>query len=422
MKEKKTGFLPRLFKGLYPNRPGTTYIYGGLMPYSLIGNTGENFIREGYGANGDLYSVIDYILALSPNVRPMLVTTNEKGEETEVSKHPFLDLLREPIPGVGYNQWIQQVLGFRLLTGNCYLLGSSPDAGLNKGKIKRLDYLPSQYVLITQNADKTLTYKFLYEGKAVYYQQNDIGHLKARQFEYGHGNELYGMSPLKAGIKTLTASNSGLNSMVARFQNQGVDGILGLKAPDAGEEAVRAVKTQFHEDYTGELRNGTFLVTNSDIAWQRIGLSPVDMQILDSLRLNLQTFCRMYRLDAKLLDPNAPTTYNNMREAKAAAYSMAVIPYVKELYDLLNRWVLPAYDKGLTLKVDYSQIPEMQKDLQAMASAVNTIKWAVSINEARWYLDLPPFEDPEADVPNGLREDMSFNDSQSPKGYGDYRN
>ena len=421
MKEKKQGFLPKLFKGLYPNRPGNTYIYGGLMPYSLVSGTGENFIREGYGSNADLYSVIDYILALAPNVRPMLITMNNTGDEKEISKHPFLDLLREPIPGVGYNQWVQQILGFRLITGNGYLLGTSPGAGMNLGKIKRLEYLASQYVRIIENKDKTLTYKYTLNGVTQTFMEDEIGHLKARQFEYGSGKELYGMSALQAGVRTLTSSNSGMNTKVAKFQHQGVDGILGLTSPDMGEEAVKAIKAQYNEDYTGEHRAGSFMVTNSDLTWQKIGLSPVDLQLLQSLGADLHTFCRMYRLDAKLVDPNAPTTYNNMREAKAAAYSMAVLPYVSELFNLLNRWVLPAYGQNLTLKGDYSQIPEMQKDIESMGRALNSVRWALSINEARWYLDQPPFKDPEADVPQGLLDSIPMDTPLPGKGYGDYR-
>ncbi len=63
----------------------------------------------------------------------------------EIDGHPLLDRLMEPNPLQGQYEFIQQLLGFKLITGDTYLLSLSPDNGPNAGQPVGFVVLPAQY-------------------------------------------------------------------------------------------------------------------------------------------------------------------------------------------------------------------------------------------------------------------------------------
>ena len=389
----------------------------GYNPFLMLGENELTYIQEGYEKNDDLYSVIDYVNTLAAGVEYAFIKSMPDGTEEEIEVPEFEKLLKEPQPGVTYKQFIKQAMGFRLLTGDGIIYGPKLENGVNKGKTTELLVLPTQYVKVKKaNGDvlsNAKSYTFRYNGNELELAEEDVGHFMASTFDWTNNAELKGMSPLKAGLMRLSSSNDALLNKAMRFQNSGADGIVGTKNKDASIEDAGAMKDQYAEKYGGPTNAGKLVWTNLEVTYNRFGLSPVDLQTLESMKLDLQAFCRMYRLDAKLLDPNAPSAYaSNMKEAKGSAYTMAVIPTLQELFDVLTMVFLPAYLKPgevVRMQVKIGKIPELQKDLETLGKALKDLRWSLSLNEARNFLGLPPHEDPDADIPEGLKQDAGFN-------------
>ena len=393
---KITNFFPNRRKSMIPITNRVQYANTSLS-IEWIKDNYIGYINDGYASNSDLYAVISYLNELAPNIRYRLVDANGVDKSASREAQPLMALMRQPQTGYTYGQWLKQVLGYRWLTGNTFIWASWLQVGVNAGRTVELQILPTQCVSIQR--DRTtgaLTYDLAMgalQKRAI--PADEIGHIRMPQYMFGGDVELYGMSPLKAGLRTLTASNEGLTSQVRRFQNQYGDGIVGVKEGITEEQAKRLQSTI--ERNSGSQRAGSITVVGSDLTYQRFGISAVDSQLIQSLGLGLHTFCRMYNVPPELVDPSVGKTYNNVREAKSAVYTMSVIPAVQEVFDLINNWVVPRYTKTLHFELDTSAIPELQKDVAAIANAFKGV-WQITPNEFRVMIGLEPIaNDPDMD-------------------------
>ena len=54
----------------------------------------------------------------------------------------------------------------------------------------------------------------------------DVGHMRTPNLDYTEGRQLWGMSPLRAGLLALDRSNSNYEASAKSFKNMGMAGIL----------------------------------------------------------------------------------------------------------------------------------------------------------------------------------------------------
>lgn len=385
------------------------------IPFTPLDDNDNNYINKGYGTNADLFSVINLLTSNAGNVRLTLYDGDKQLE-----RHPVLDLLKEPMPGMTYSLWIAQVSGYYWLTGNTYLYAPWIEDGANRGKTIRLDYLPAQFITIEQTGGG-LKYNQIAPIRRNY-EEDEILHIRTAQYCAGAGQENYGMSPIKAAILNLTSSNAGTKSQAARFDNGGLDGLLSVKDAKTAEQIARMKKDINAQ--TGSDKNGRFLITNSEIQWVRFGLTPADLQILSTITWNLRVFCNIYKVDPKLLDPTVGNTYNNMREAYASMYNRAIIPFMMELAQGLNNFLVKRYGKTLHIEIDTSWVNELQRDRSQMAAWLSQAWWLTG-NEKRKEMGFDVIDDPDMDVPlfpmNSIPSDFANEKNLNERGMPDYR-
>jgi hypothetical protein len=124
---------------------------------------------------------------------------------------------------------------------------------------------------------------------------------------------------------------------------------------------------------------GDIIVTASKIGWQKLGLSPVDLAIIDSMKMNLRQLCNVYRVNSALLNDPDNKTYNNMYEARKALISDAILPELISIRSDLNKWLVAPYNKSENKKYfldfDLSVFPELQEDKKEQIQYLERAWW-----------------------------------------------
>jgi hypothetical protein len=265
--------------------------------------------------------------------------------------------------------------------------------------------LPSQYVAII--SDGTINGVEGYSFTLVGWDQlaaNDVIHLKYfNPYFNTNAQQLYGLSPLQAAYRTVQRSNDAKDTSVGMLQNQGPKGILYAdESNDFGPEQAGKLKEDFYNQYGTKnkiVQNaGQILIAGAKLGWVNMGLSPVDLQLLESEKITLRELCNVYGVNSALFNDPDNKTYNNMKEAKKEMLTQVVLPELVLIRDAFNRFFEKEIGQGYYIDFDITVFPELQEDMKEL-SAILSQSWWITPNEKRQAMRYDTVQD---DVMNSI--------------------
>ena len=380
-------FTKKKINTLFPTIPMNSQIAIERGIVTWQGADQRSFVDDGYVANDIVYSIIKLItdkakiapfhvykvvdekaakkyksLAAQKDINlKELETLHKKAYELYTGDQRLNELLKYPNEEDCWSDLVEQWCGFKLVTGNSFIYGKLIEAGNNAGKPFELFALPSQYMAIIANINvfpPTRAGYQLYYGQMWSFDTKEILHDKFWNPQWGvTGGQLYGQSPLRAAAKNLTRSNEAKTAAVASFQNGGPAGVLFMNDerfdPTSGQQQAQALKKAVSEK-GGSLNYNSIAVSGYKVDWKQIGLSPVELNIIESEKWDLKALCNIYGVPSQLLNDSDSKTYNNQREGEKALTLRCAIPLLNALTENLNRKLHTDWGyKGTNLYVDY---------------------------------------------------------------------
>ena len=371
----------------------------------------DSYITEGYRKNATVYSIINLITKAATTI-PFQVyeKTNENDykrykaltsgimDASTINKAALLQkrslvelqdtelhqLLERPNAAQSYNSWITEIIAFGKLTGNRYIYGIGPDTGANVGKYNELYVMPSQIMEIVSGGIMQPVKKYKIEYNGTYeINASEICHIKDFNPYYdGTGSHLYGQSPLRAGLRTLTTNNEAVQTGVKYLQNQTARGLLMSEEGDINEVQAQQLKDKFRKQFQGSDNAGDVIITPKKLSWVNFGLKASDVSLIEQYNASIKDLCNIYNVPVQLLNNTDSASYNNMKEAKKALYQNAVIPELIKIKDELNRWLAPKYGDKLCVEYDFTVIPELQEEADKVVDQLSKAWW-ITPNEKR---------------------------------------
>lgn len=367
-------------------------------PVSIDQNSDE-YVRLAYSQNALVYSVISQIASSSADVMQYVKFVDKNGEEVEDEKLRML--FYRPNQLQGRSEFFQQLFGFKLITGNSYTYAIKLDAGQNKGKIQEMFVMPSQWTeIITGGALQPVKgYRVIIGEQGIEFEPTEVLHDKYPNYDYDFGQDLYGMSPIRAAARVVSKSNEAYIASHKSFENMGA---IGIVASDAGpnstseftEEQAINIERSWSKRYGGSSKRGKLAFTSARVKFIDMGLSPVDLGIIEDQKWNLQDICRVYHVPSLMFNDNDSSTYNNYDTARRVFYNNAVQPLVNSWLEEFNRFIGDAYG-DLQVVLDWGKVPELQKDRKVLAETYRILvqEGAMSLAEFREKMGLDAAED-----------------------------
>ena len=390
----------------------------------------QTYVDKGYQYNADVYSVINLITRKAATAAPILYeivddrafqkyksfTANmskpqdiaeanhlrQKALVEVDERHPIIQTLHNPNDFQSFYEFMDNYLGFKLITGNSYVYGVGAVTGPNAGKFKQLYVLPAHLTRIVSGGKydpvKGYTITTAYDFQEIMAEK--VMHSKYWNSDYSvEGSHLYGQSPLRAALRVLQQSNDAQTASVKMLQNTGAQGILFDNSTDSflTPEQAAEIQRKYKAEYSGPENAGNIIVTSAKIGWQQLGLSSVDLEIMEAMKMNLRQLCNVYRVNSALLNDPDNKTYNNMYEARKALISDAILPELTSARADFNKWLVEPYNKSENkryfLDFDLDVFPELQEDK----------KEQIQYLERAWWL-----------TPNQKLEEMGYGRSEDP--------
>ncbi len=365
------------------------YLGGGMV---VPQDNALGYIQQGYNANLVVHTAVSYITRRAASLPVCIERTLSNGEVEKIYDSPALDLLKNPNPLMGYNEFAQQAIGFYLLTGNWYgykISSTTRETGLPI----QLYTLPSQYVEIKTKGNLNLAdidYYKLTNASQGQFEPEDVIHWRTPNYDYDNGQWLYGLSPLKAALQTLNVNNSNETAQAKMAQNLGAIGVMMHDHNNKGNpptpDQLRQVQSSIGKKINGADNRGRVIATAMMYKWQQIGLSANDLKLIEQSNLSSRQLYALYGLSSSLFNDYEGATYNNMTEFKKAAYEDAILPANQGFLDKLSQSLLEPNERFVA---DTSKVEVLKKDQTELIRALSIAKY-IPVSERQQMIGLTP--------------------------------
>ncbi|TGE05581.1 phage portal protein [Hymenobacter fodinae] len=295
---------------------------------------------------------------------------------------PLLERLWQPNPMVGQVAFMRQQCTLYHGAGNVFIWANRLEDGPRKGQAQEFWILPDGHTkpMGGDAMSPVDFYRFTPDlgkpGEYLDLPASDVLHLKNDPLP----GEVMGVSTIQSANREVTLDLATTTTQVSQLQNQGPVGIVSFP-PDGtttialSEPQKQQLRERLKQDYTGPTKKGALPVVTEKVEFVRIGVSAVDLDILNVTEANFRAICSWWGVPSELVGDKEKSTYNNVAEARKAAYTDGVLPYLEVILPEWSRWACPMFEQGTWLQVDTSGVAELQADKAALVAWLKDAYW-----------------------------------------------
>ena len=392
------------FPSLFGRREEKASAAGALMvmaPGQAVwsGRDYRAFADEAYKRNVVAYQAVNRIADAVASVR----WTLWRGE-TEITSHDLLNLMAKPNPMQSGAEYIRAKVGYLLLSGNGY------EERVKVGKSVRELYQlrPDRMKVLPGSDGFPRGYTYEIGGRKAQWdmdaatQDCDVRHIKM----FNPIDDWYGMSPVEATAYSVDQHNEAMTWMQALLQNSARPSgamVMG-NGETLSDEAFNRLKSQIDEQYSGARNAGRPMMLEGGLDWKPMGLSPVDMGVIEAKNSAARDIALGFGVPPQLLGIPGDNTYSNYAEARLAFWEDTVSPLLEWIAADWSEWLGGG---ELQLKPDMDQIPaivEKRQTLWDMADRATDL----TINERRELKGYQPIEGGDALLVNASQISLAM--------------
>ena len=332
------------------------------------------FADEAYRKNVVAYQAVNRIADAVGSVR----WTAWRGKQ-EFADHPILKLIERPNPAQNTSQYLQSKVGYLMLSGNGY-----EERVTVGGEVREMYQLrPDRMKIIPGGNGFPVGYQYENAGRKVMFEvdpatmDGDVHHIRM----FNPLDDWYGMAPVEAAAYAIDQHNEAMAWMQGLLQNsaQPSGALVTKDGQMLGDDAFNRLKADIDAKYSGAKNAGRPMLLEGGLDWKPMGLSPVDMQIIEAKNSAARDIALAFGVPPQLLGIPGDNTYSNYQEARLAFWEDTVVPLLEWFANDWSQWL----GRGeITIKADMDQVPaivEKRQTLWDMADKATDL----TINERR---------------------------------------
>lgn len=339
----------------------------------------DNFAREGYIQNVVANRCINMISWGVAKINFQVYVN-----DTEQPNHPLKLLLENPNPFYSGTDFIKTIISYLLIGGNAYII-NLPKEAKTPSELQLLR--PNLVNVKVQNGSIYYTYNSNFKTQTfvvdITNEKNPpVLHLKT----FNPLDNTIGLSQAESAAFSIDQHNQAGVWNKALLQNGAKpSGALIVKDKELSPEQFKNLKTQIDEDFSGSKNSGRPLLLEGGLEWKEMGLSPKDMDFLNSKHSSARDIAIAFGVPSQLIGIPGDTTYSNMVEARQDFFENTVIPWTEYLTDSFNKWLSPRYGSNVKIKYDLTSVGELAERRQIQIKSVidQYDKGLITVNEAR---------------------------------------
>lgn len=274
-----------------------------------------------------------------------------------------------------------ETLMLNLVTsGNAYIL-----VGKAGDRIVSLLPLMSAQIEVTVLADGSVVYAYSYDGGIQVYSSESIWHIKMM------GSGTVGMSPMDYQRNTVGIAQAAEGAVTKIYRNGAKpSGVLSMDRMLTPTQRTQ-VRTNFATLTSSE--DDRLMVLEGGMKFEKISLSPQDIELLSSRKYQISEICRWYGVPSVLVnDSNGTSVWGSgIEQIVEGFYKLALRPILEKL-ELSAQVVLLTANERDRMQIEFDFDSLLRANLKARYEGyrVGIASAVLTPNEARAAENLPP--------------------------------
>ena len=343
--------------------------------FFYAGSTKINkLIEEGYISNPDVYSVIDTLAEIGSDIPFKVEQKTIDGWELDEDSS-LNDLVHTPNTLESEKEFRYNSINYLLTSGEIFhkKIISSFDI------VTELELLePNLVDLLLDIKGDVTRYEYLRNNTTqINYTLDDVIHSKYLNPSINGLESKRGLSPLQAAYNAIISSNNRALASASMLKNGGAANLISSGSDLTMSDAEREdVQKSFQKRVGGADKFGKNVTTTANVNVNGLGMSSVQMQMLDGIVIDRRTICNVFKVDSSIFNDKEASTYNNIQSVNKSIYTRAVIPTNNKIISGYNS-IIPAYNllenKELRIVQDLEGIDVLKTDqkIEAEKNKIN---------------------------------------------------
>lgn len=341
--------------------------------YDSISDSLEDLVLHGYVENPHARTVIDFIAGRLSQIKPIVYIEGANGELEEAPQDDELaQLMKMPNEGQHIVDFSYEAHAQYNMLGNHFLYGLEPEGFTAPTKLYNM---PAQQTeIVTGGWRDPITGYFLeMDTQKTFIPSDYVMHRKQyNPIVEGSIRSMYGLSKMKSLVKTLNRSNHAYDAGIAAFANGTPSGILSPEIPNGRPmtaEENKAMDKVMKKRFGGGDKHKKIIGANVALKWTPMGLSPAELDLLNSNQFDLRDFCRVYGFSSVLVSDTTQSKHDVVTTGQKEFWENVGIPQLNDYMWCLNKGIAAKYRQqtGKKYKIwyDLKDIGAMQESLDS---------------------------------------------------------
>lgn len=377
-----------------------------LAEYGYGGNYWSEANYPAYAFNGYAKNVVvNYCISqIAGAAAGIKIIIKRNGTEIASANDDLMRLLKRPNPLMSYSTFMESVIAYKLISGNSYIWANT--IGNAKKTVREMYALrPDRVQVIPNSFSLPLEFIYTINGKANVFPCDPVTfESEILQLKHFHPlNDLYGLSPIQVALMNVDQHNEANEWNMNLLKNAGrPSGVYNVKSQTPLTPDQKAdIERKLMDKIQGTRHAGKPIITGLDVEWKQVGLSPAEMDWIQSKNTTARDICLAFKFPPYMLGLEKGSTFNNMSEARMSFYEETVIPMTENTLDETAHYLSRMTKQNIEITIDKDKITALapRRD-SARNNAIAAVNGGlISINEGRAEIDYDKVAGEQADVP-----------------------
>lgn len=317
-----------------------------------------------------------------------------KGDTRSLdSRSPYAKLIAKPCEYLSPNEFWRWVSSTLEIYGETYVAKVRG----NNGKVISFMPMHPSRVAIKRNDDGSYQYSFQAGAGTgtglVYFKEEDVVPFKL----FNPDKLERGLSRMESIRSTIFDEDSSRTATQAMWRNSGRPNLVLSSEKQLGKEGRDRLRDAFNIAHQGSSNTGKTLVLEDGVTAVPFQLTAVEMQFIESRKLNREEVCGVYDVAPPIVHILDRATFSNISAQMRAFYRDTMAPRLEFIQDVMDFYVGREFSETKTMEFGVDDVIRGDFETRAESARALVQTGIATPNEGREFVGLDRSDNPLAD-------------------------